>query len=163
MVRAAEDFEGVVVRFDDGHMVKIKSDWYVRIHKVKSLLGQERDVVELILKNELDDMLPVLPREDVEKIEAFQSVLMATVTSAARSVKILVESNRHEMDRKTFALEHSSKFDPVWRGLIFQFWDKEVTEVLTYLAVRDTILKNCGSNASYAKVKEAFLKGVDYV
>jgi RNA ligase len=162
MVRAAEDFEGVVVRFDDGHMVKIKSDWYVRIHKVKSLLGQERDVVELILKNELDDMLPVLPREDVEKIEAFQSALMATVTSAARSVKILVESNRHEMDRKTFALEHSSKFDPVWRGLIFQFWDKEVTEVLTYLAVRDTILKNCGSNASYAKVKEAFLKEVDY-
>jgi RNA ligase len=163
MVRAAEDFEGVVVRFDDGHMVKIKSDWYVRIHKVKSLLGQERDVVELILKNELDDMLPVLPREDVEKIEAFQSALMATVTAAARSVKILVESNRMEMDRKTFALEHSSKFDPVWRGLIFQFWDKEVTEVLTYLAVRDTILKNCGSNASYAKVKEAFLKEVDYV
>lgn len=162
-VRKDQETEGIVVRFDDGHMVKIKSDWYVRIHKVKSLLGQERDVVELILKNELDDMLPVLPREDVEKIEAFQSALMATVTAAARSVKILVESNRHEMDRKTFALEHSSKFDPVWRGLIFQFWDKEVTEVLTYLAVRDTILKNCGSNASYAKVKEAFLKGVDYV
>jgi RNA ligase len=161
-VRKWENTEGVVVRFDDGHMVKIKSDWYVRIHKVKSLLGQERDVVELILKNELDDMLPVLPREDVEKIETFQSALMATVTAAARSVKILVESNRHEMDRKTFALEHASKFDPVWRGLIFQFWDKEVTEVLTYLAVRDTILKNCGSNASYAKVKEAFLKGVDY-
>lgn len=163
IIRAAEGIEGVVVRFDDGHMVKIKADWYVRIHKVKSLLGQERDVVELILKNELDDMLPVLPREDVEKIEAFQSALMATVTAAARSVKILVESHRQEMDRKTFAVEHASKFDPVWRGLIFQFWDKEVTEVLTYLAVRDIILKNCGSNASYAKVKEAFLKGVDYV
>ena len=163
IVRQSEGIEGVVVRFNDGHMVKIKADWYVRIHKVKSLLGQERDVVELILKNELDDMLPVLPREDVEKIEKFQSALMATVTAAARSLKILVESNRREMDRKTFALEHSSKFDPMWRGLIFQFWDKECDEQLTYQAIRDTILKNCGSNASYAKVKEAFLKDVDYV
>jgi RNA ligase len=162
-VREAEDMEGVVVRFDDGHMVKIKSDWYVRIHKIKSLLGQERDVVELILKNELDDMLPVLPREDVEKIEKFQSALMDCLKKAARSVKILVESNRMEMDRKTFALEHASKFDSMWRGLIFQFWDKDVDEHLTYQAIVAMILKNCGSNASYAKIKEAFLKEVDYV
>ena len=163
MVRAAEDFEGVVVRFDDGHMVKIKSDWYVRIHKVKSLLGQERDVVELILKNELDDMLPVLPREDVEKIEKFQSALMEKIVTHAKYAASLVHRLRDRMDRKTFALEVAPTMPAMWRALVFQFWDKEVTEVLTYLAIRDTILKNCGSNASYAKVKEAFLKEVDYV
>ena len=82
-VRKWEDTEGVVVRFDDGHMVKIKSDWYVRIHKIKSLLGQERDVVKLILNNELDDLLPVLPREDVERVEKFQVDLMEQLRLSA--------------------------------------------------------------------------------
>lgn len=162
-IRQWEGIEGVVVRFDDGHMVKIKSDWYVRIHKVKSLLGQERDVVALILNNELDDMLPVLPREDVERVEKFQTALMAQLKTAASAMKIVVQSNKMEYDRKTFALERASLFDTVWRGMIFQFWDKECDEHLTYQAIVAMILKNCGSNASYAKVKEAFLKDVDYV
>lgn len=162
-VRKWEDTEGVVVRFDDGHMVKIKSDWYVRIHKVKSLLGQERDVVKLILNNELDDLLPVLPREDVEKIERFGNLLQDCLKMAARTIALLVRSHKMEMDRKTFAVKHSAKFDPLWRGLIFQFWDKECDEHLTYQAVVAMILKHCGSNASYEKVKEAFLKEVDYV
>jgi RNA ligase len=163
MVRAAEDAEGVVVRFDDGHMVKIKSDWYVRIHKIKSLLGNERDVVSLILNNQLDDMLPVLPKEDVEKIEKFQSSLMLRIKVMADILSEYVGYYRVNYDRKTFALEHGPKMNALWRGLVFQFWDKECDEHLTYQAVVAMILKNCGSNASYAKVKEAFLKGIDYV
>jgi RNA ligase len=163
MVRAAEDAEGVVVRFDDGHMVKIKSDWYVRIHKIKSLLGQERDVVSLILNNQLDDMLPVLPREDVERVEALRVDLGIDLHVASVELAQDVIKFRSEMDRKTFALEYASKMNAMWRGLIFQFWDKECDEHLTYQAIVAMILKNCGSNASYAKVKEAFLKDVDYV
>ena len=161
MVRAAEDAEGVVVRFDDGHMVKIKSDWYVRI--IKALLGNERDVVSLILNNQLDDMLPVLPREDVERVEKFEVGLMEQIRLSAWTVYQTVKQNRETMDRKTFALTYVPTFDPMLRGLVFQFWDKECDEHLTYQAVVAMILKNCGSNASYAKVKEAFLKGVDYV
>lgn len=163
IVRQSEDAEGVVVRFDDGHMVKIKSDWYVRIHKVKSLLGQERDVVELILKNELDDILPVLPKEDVERVEQFHWEMDMEIAAHAQSLCGYVNEFRSEMDRKTFALEHASKFDPIHRGLIFQFWDKDVNVRLTYEAIVAMILKNCGSNASYAKVKEAFLKDAHYV
>lgn len=163
MVRAAEDAEGVVVRFDDGHMVKIKSDWYVRIHKVKSLLGQERDVVSLILNNELDDMLPVLPREDVERVEKFQKAMTDELRKCSKVMADCVHTMRTNLDRKAFALQVAPTFDPVWRGLVFQFWDKECDEHLTYQAIVAMILKNCGSNASYAKVKEAFLKEIDYV
>ena len=163
LVRKAEDFEGVVVRFDDGHMVKIKSDWYVRIHKVKSLLGQERDVVALILNNELDDMLPILPKEDVERVEKFKEKLIEGINKSAMSLSNVIHASVWKMDRKTFALERAPKMNPVLRGLVFQFWDKECNEHLTYQAIVDMIKKSCGSNASYAKVKEAFLKDVDYV
>ena len=162
-IRQMGDIEGVVVRFDDGHMVKIKSDWYVRIHKVKSLLGQERDVVALILNNELDDMLPVLPREDVERVEKFQNILMNALFYEACSLEAQVKLYTNKCDRKTFALEHAPEINSVVRGMIFQFWDKECDEHLTYQAIVAMILKHCGSNASYEKVKEAFLKEVDYV
>lgn len=163
IVRQAEGIEGIVVRFDDGHMVKVKADWYVRIHKVKSLLGQERDVVSLILNNELDDLLPVLPREDVAKIEVFQSLLTEKIVSHGKYADSLMLRLRDRMDRKTFALEVAPTMPAMWRALVFQFWDKEVNEHLTYQAIVAMILKNCGNNGSYAKVKEAFLKDVDYV
>jgi RNA ligase len=162
VVRQSEDCEGVVVRFDDGHMVKIKADWYVRIHKVKSLLGQERDVVSLILNNELDDMLPVLPKEDVAKIEAFQHKLMEEIRLSAWTVYQTVIQNRDVMDRKEFAINYAPTFNPLLRSLVFRFWDKACLETLTYEAVVDIILKKCGNNASYAEAKEAFLGDIKY-
>ena len=163
IVHGAEGIEGVVVRFDDGHMVKIKADWYVRIHKVKSLLGQERDVVKLILNNELDDLLPVLPKEDVERVEKFQEKMATELRLNASSISVLINYIRSKMGRKTFALSHSAQMNPLWKSMVFKFWDKECNEHLTYAEIVAIILSKCGNNASYAVVKEAFLKDVDYV
>lgn len=160
-VRSQEGIEGVVVRFDDGHMVKIKADWYVRIHKVKSMLGQERDVTALILNNELDDLLPILPQEDVARVEKFREKLEKELRNDARLLNEMVQHYRITMDRKTFALD-SGDMNSVWRGMIFSFWDKECDEHLTYQAIVAMILKHCGNNGSYAKVKESFLKDVNY-
>jgi len=161
-VHRQEGIEGVVVRFDDGHMVKIKADWYVRIHKVKSLLGQERDVVKLILNNELDDLLPVLPKEDVERVEKFQSVMATELRRESIAMSVLIDDVRSKMDRKTFALDFT-EIHPVWKSMVFKFWDKECNEHLTYQAIVAMILLNCGNNQSYAKVKEAFLEEINYV
>jgi T4 RnlA family RNA ligase len=162
MIREAEGTEGVVVRFWDGHMVKIKSDWYVKIHKVKSLLSQERDVVSLILNNALDDLMPVLSKEDVEKINLFAGRVLLRIDQSSRDLADDVYSYSSAMDRKTFAIEHAPKIDSLYRGMIFQFWDKECNSSLTYKAIVDMILKHCSNNQSYAKVKETFLKDIDY-
>lgn len=161
-IRQWEGIEGVVVRFYDGHMVKVKSDWYVKIHKVKSLLGNERDVVALILNNQLDDLMPVLPKEDIEKVNLFAGRVLLAIDHIARKVEHDTKNIRNTMNRKTFALEHASYFNPVVRGMIFQFWDKEVNRALTTKAIIDMILKHTSNNQSYAKVKEAFLKDIDY-
>jgi RNA ligase len=162
-VRQQEGIEGVVIRFDDGHMVKIKADWYVRIHKVKSLLGQERDVVALILNNELDDLLPVLPPEDVDRVEAFKEKLLLAIRTDALGISTVTKSVRSRMDRKTFALGIANEMHPLHKSMVFQFWDKECDNHLTYQAIVAMILKHCGNNASYQKVKEAFFEGIDYV
>ncbi len=163
IIRAAEDIEGVVVRFEDGHMVKVKSDWYVRIHKTKALLGNERDAVSLILNNQVDDLAPVLPKEDMDKIRKFSIKLVEEIDILAVELVALVKSHRQTIDRKTFAIEYAPKFTPMIRGLIFRLWDElDVNSHLTYKLIVDTILKHCGSNQSYQKIKKEFLNGVDY-
>ena len=161
-VGSMEDAEGIVVRFDDGHMAKVKSDWYVRVHKVKSMLGSERDVLKLILNNELDDLIPVLPKEDVEKIVKFRDELSRTLDIHSETIRLMVESYTKKMSRKEFALNHMDQMLPLWRSLVFKFWDIEVDKPLTYATIVAIILHNCGSNQSYSKVKEAFLKDVNF-
>lgn len=163
IVRQQEDTEGVVVRFADGHMVKIKSDWYVRIHKVKSALENEREVVAMTLNNELDDMYPVLPETDVQRIKKYSSKVLERIDDIVVDLFEEITEQQINHDRKTFAIEVSHLYDPLFRGLMFRFWDeKSLTPSLLYKAVCDTILKHCGSNQSFRKIKEEFLKDVEY-
>ena len=74
-IRASSDIEGVVVRFDDGHMVKLKADTYVSLHRAKSLLDNERDVVGLILDQKVDDLLPLLPDQDRTRLLEFAAAV----------------------------------------------------------------------------------------
>lgn len=47
--------------------------------------------------------------------------------------------------------------------IVFQFWDQEYNEHLTYQAIVAMIIQHCGNNASHAKVKESFIEDIDYV
>ena len=163
LVRSLEDSEGVVVRFRDGHMIKIKSDWYVRIHKVKSLLESEKDVVLLILNNELDDLLPILPKEDIAKIEVFQNDLMKEIRQLSWDIFQITKSNRETIDRKTFALKFADSLNPIIRSFVFKFWDKEIGDgQLVYNEVVNSLIMHCSSNSRYEKFKSAFSRDISY-
>jgi RNA ligase len=162
LVRNHEGEEGVVVRFDDGHMFKIKSDWYVRIHKVKALLGQERDVVSLILNNELDDLLPVLPKDDVNKIEKFRNEMLLELTEKAETLLTAWTLAKSAGTKKDYAINSGGSVDPMWRGMVFRLWEKDLDWSDAYQLIVDSVKKNCGSKRSYQKVKDAFLSDVHY-
>ena len=70
--RAAEGREGDIIRFADGHMLKIKNDWYVRIHKTVDKIRFDRHIVELILNEEIDDAIPMLPPHEAERVRKFE-------------------------------------------------------------------------------------------
>lgn len=64
--------EGDIIRFADGHMLKVKNDWYVRIHKIIDQVKSDRNIVSLILHEELDDVLSMLPETESVKVRAFE-------------------------------------------------------------------------------------------
>jgi RNA ligase len=104
--RGAEGREGDIIRFADGHMVKVKNDWYVRIHKTVDRIVFDRNIVALILNEEMDDVMPMLPVIQADRVRNFEirfaERLHAVVEIYDRYWNTVVANG---LDRKRYALE----------------------------------------------------------
>jgi RNA ligase len=122
-IRKWDDGEGVVIRFDNGHMVKIKADDYVLRHKSKDAINQEKNVIETILNDSVDDLIPLLTPEDAERVKAFQNAFWASVTDLCIDMNHLFDmGNKKYPDKKDFAVEYVQKeilpiYAPIMYGM----------------------------------------------
>ena len=159
-VRDLEDLEGFVVRFDDGHMLKLKCHWYLQIHKAKEAILQDRNIVELILDEKLDDVKAHLPEEDRFELGRFEHLFNVEVASACMAIEGILEGIAIDgVDRKTFALEIAPNFNQFDRAAVFSCWDDK-TKV--YDTVRNTIRNNLTKTVKYEAIREAWFPGVIY-
>ena len=109
-VREWDDGEGIVLRFDTGHMVKIKCDDYVLRHKSKDSISQEKNVLQTILEDAVDDLVPLLTPEDGERIQRFQNAFwMGLDEVALEMAELFVEGNKMYPEKKDFAVEFVQK------------------------------------------------------
>lgn len=126
--RSLEGVEGWVVRFHDGHMVKIKADWYVRIHKVKDDLLFEKNVIDLIVNDNMDDCKAFMHAEARHQVENFEKVFWSGVDYAVERYeflfKILVTAGMY--DKKAYAIgrmKDDQRDDPHMPGFMFGAFD----------------------------------------
>jgi RNA ligase len=106
-IREWDDGEGVVMRFDDGHMVKIKADDYVLRHKSKEAISQEKNVIATIVNDEVDDLIPLLTEEDAKRILAFQKAFWLQVDDTAfEFAEVFNYGDMRYPDRKDFAVKY---------------------------------------------------------
>jgi RNA ligase len=102
-VREWDDGEGVVVRFDSGHMVKVKADDYVLRHKSKDAINQEKNVIQTLLDDAVDDLVPLLTPEDAQRVQAFQNAFWLAVEDVCTTVHDLYKQIDKGQDQKEFA------------------------------------------------------------
>lgn len=147
--RAEPDIEGYVVRFENGHMLKIKADVYLTLHKAVSQLSQEKDVWQLVVEDKIDDLKAILPEDQRKRLEKFETAFWAkfdVMTAdlvkgvAAAQVEIEAEFVGQEMifeenglaraKKKDFALHHAPKFGVLMKAS-FQVYDgKDAREMV---------------------------------
>lgn len=91
-IRAWEGDEGVVVRFeasrphggaDQGHMLKIKADAYLVLHRSKDAISNEKNIIEVVLNDQVDDLMPVLTESDAKRLRDFQRAFWMSVDEVA--------------------------------------------------------------------------------
>jgi T4 RnlA family RNA ligase len=161
-VRDLEDLEGFVVRFYDGHMLKLKCHWYLQIHRAKEAILQDRNIVELILDEALDDIKAHLPAEDRFELGRFEHLFNIEVYGQAQLISNMLEHIREEnVDRKTFALEIAPAFNQYTRATIFKCWD-ETDDHKIVEAVKNVIRNNLTKTVKYEAIRDAWFPGVTY-
>ena len=161
-VRDLEDLEGFVVRFDDGHMLKLKCHWYLQIHKAKEAILQDRNIVELILDEKLDDVKAHLPQEDRDHLTHFEIQFNMCVGIVVQSIlDIMGELDDGNIDRKTFAVEMAPQICPYMRPIVFKNFDG-CTIGKVFEDVRNTIRNNLTKTVKYEAIRDAWFPGVTY-
>lgn len=88
--RQQQGREGDIIRFADGHMLKIKNDWYVRIHKTKDIIRTERNIADLIVNEQLDDVLPLLDATDLKTVREYETRFDAALENVLGRLEGLV-------------------------------------------------------------------------
>lgn len=142
--------EGFVVDFG-GHKVKCKAERYVLMHKVKEKILQDRKILELIVNEELDDILPDLDETDFAKVKAYQEQFDISLANVLQRLSEQLNM-AHEVyggDKKRVALE----FIPTLivkedSGFIFKGLDGKDLRTL----VLDYIQKNLSTTTNYDKL-----------
>ena len=103
-IREWEDTEGVVLRFDSGQMVKIKTDDYVLRHKSKDAISQEKNVIQTIVEDTVDDLIPLLTPEDAHRIRAFSGAFWMALEDVATDLHDQYQSLNKKGTQKDFAM-----------------------------------------------------------
>lgn len=128
-IRAWENDEGVVVRFDGpkatpwqnaGHMVKIKADAYITLHRSKDAISQEKNVIGVIINDQIDDLIPILTEADAKRLRDFQRDFWHGVDKlACQMVDEYLLDGLNITDQKDFALQFVSQQDHRWHPFMY--------------------------------------------
>ena len=148
-IKSLENEEGIVIRFNSGHMVKLKSDWYVSLHRAKSLLENERDVVGIVLDNGEDDLYPLLDEEDKDRLYNFAEGLWKDIFAMESKVNSNLWHSS-SMSRKEFALSIADQ-SPSFRSLSFIGFDRKKIEISE---ITNLIRKRFGSKRTFEQCND---------
>ena len=145
--------EGDIIRFADGHMVKIKNDWYVQIHKTKDIVRVDRNIIELVLGETIDDTRAMLDPSDLVRVDQVEADFWAAFENVAGRIEGLEMLARtiYGADKKRIALE-------MVPNLINKQDSAFIFKLIDGHAVRDLLLdyakKNIGSTPKYDTLME---------
>lgn len=104
-VHSMEDVEGFVYVLPD-KMIKIKCGWYINLHSVISNISSPRNLYELIIREQLDDVLPIIEsNEDILNVVLNEHKrLMCILKATLSEIDSFYNENKH-LDRKSFAIK----------------------------------------------------------
>lgn len=140
-----EGAEGYIIRFDNGHMLKVKGAWYCQIHGTKDLLQYEKDVWQLILEDRMDDAMSFMDAVDRDRVERYMKDFDFEIQMTANCLSAVVEIAYNEVqgDKKRFAIEIIPNVPQHERALMFAIWDgKDPVEVVRSYLKKHTSTQN---------------------
>lgn len=155
-VKNSENSEGIVVTLKNGFKFKVKSDWYVLRHKAKDYIRFSKDVVRLIIDDQVDDVLPLLSEEDKEKLNNYRSYFKVCLMFCTGRLQEQFLNTPYLSSKKEFAEKVLSEFKDDSTEL-FKMYDKELICVdFVEGLINNKIRRNLGSSTQIEKILNHF-------
>lgn len=161
--KGLDQTEGFVMRFEDGHMLKFKCEWYVDIHKMKDMVSNERKVVRLILTDALDDVKAFLDHGQVEDLERYERDFgQALIDECHATVDLIGEIREKYEDRKDFAVNgNMEQYPALRRSMIFKSFDTPLTFDKYYATIKEMLLSDM-TNRRFREIKDSLFPRVKF-
>ena len=117
--------EGYVIQFNSGDMVKMKTRWYVSLHRVVTFVT-EKNVAEMVIEQTLDDYksycMSVGETDLFDKVNKIESRVVAQLIELSTEVGFIIMGD-NSTTPKEFAVKY--KEHPLFHLLICKFRGKE--------------------------------------
>ncbi|AWD90388.1 RNA ligase and tail fiber protein attachment catalyst [Erwinia phage Cronus] len=104
-IRATEGIEGYVFVMEDGLKFKLKTDWYVALHRTKDSITKNEALFEAVVTGASDDLRSLFAEDTwaLAKIQAFESVYLDYLRTSIERLNTLYNELKGK-DRKTYAV-----------------------------------------------------------
>ena len=132
------EHEGVVVRDGNFNRIKVKNAAYVAYNKVRDALATSpRNMVELILTEKDDDVIPMLPEEIVKNLQSIK-VGVQKIIKQHDEAYLAIKAEADSIlpgDKKTFAVLTTVTYKSLnlWTAPFFQMFDGKASNMKDFI------------------------------
>jgi len=148
--------EGYIIELERGNFVKLKTEWYVTIHRTRDSIMHEKHIVKAILDGVIDDILGNVPENDAKIIMDFQTKFWAGLQKTIENWDHFYESAKKTFKtKKDYALWNATprpEVPPMLRSAVFALWDGKCESMHAFITA--AILRNLGSQSKVDEVRD---------
>jgi RNA ligase len=149
-VRGMAGIEGYVLRFNNGHMLKFKTEEYCLLHNSREVAATEHQIIQAIVENRIDDLKSLLIKEDLDKVNELEKEFWVSIGHQEWKYNAIFNHAYHlsSGDKKKFALEIAPQYDRDDVSILYQLFDGR--------ELRQVLLNRVGKNATQKLKYENF-------
>lgn len=166
-ISVLKNYEGLVIRYDldneFSYLLKIKTEDYVKMHKMLSTVIIDKNLVELIFLEKIDDVLSILKNNKLKSAitryeNDFTNAIENFATNILNFFNNAIEEISHVSDqkekKKIFATQYVIH-KKEWSIFLYQLWDKSEKNLFNCLEIiKNYYLKNVTNNKKFEEFRK---------
>lgn len=117
-IHEMKDIEGFVLKLSTGQRVKIKTDWYAKLHYIKDSINSQRRLFEAVVYDTIDDVRAQFYDDEqaIALIDEMQEKVSVIYNEMVQTVEDFYETNKH-LERKPYAIKGQKELSKLHFGL----------------------------------------------
>ncbi|MEM4396745.1 MAG: hypothetical protein QXR30_03750 [Candidatus Woesearchaeota archaeon] len=165
-ISVLKNSEGLVIRYDldneFSYLLKIKTEDYVKMHKMLSTVIIDKNLVELIFLEKIDDVLILKNNKLKSAITRYENDFTNAIENFATNIlnffNNAIEEISHVSDqkekKKIFATQYVVH-KKEWSIFLYQLWDKSEKNLFNCLEIiKNYYLKNVTNNKKFEEFRK---------